>query len=203
MNVYTETSFVLELVFEQEQCESCEQLILLAESGRIRLILPAYCLAEPHEKLVRQKKSRNDLINSTDAVFNQLVRTTSLTPKVTNIKQDLTAIIARSSVEDSKRFAVYRRRLLLVTEIIPLTMSILSDAISAETALNLPGQDTLVYASIMNHIRQYSKLTSCFLNKNTKDFDAPDIVSGLADYNCRLIPQFNDGLSYIVNHLKQ
>ena len=81
MNVYVETNFVLELVFEQEQCGSCEQLMLLAESGHIRLILPAYCLAEPHEKLVRQKKSRNDLISSTDAVFNQLVRTTSLTPQ--------------------------------------------------------------------------------------------------------------------------
>lgn len=203
MNVYIETNFGLELVFEQEQCESCEQFILLAESGHIQLILPAYCLAEPHEKLVRQKKSRNDLISTTDAVFNQLVRTTSLTPKVTSVKQDLSAIVVQSIEDERKRFAIYRRKLLSVTEIIPLTTSILSDAISAETALNLSGQDALIHASIMNHIRQYGRLPSCFLNKNARDFDTPDIVLGLADYNCRLIPQFNAGLNYVVNHLEQ
>ena len=136
-------------------------------------------------------------------MFKQLVRTASLTSDVRNIQQDLSSIIEQSNEEESKRFDVYRRRLLSVSEIIPLTIQVLSNAISAETALNLSGQDALVYASIMDHIRQSGKLISCFLNKNTKDFDAPDIVSELAGYNCRLIPQFNDGLSYIVNHLEQ
>jgi hypothetical protein len=49
MNIYVETNFVLELVFEQEQHISCEQMLALCESGRSPLIIPAYCLAEPHE----------------------------------------------------------------------------------------------------------------------------------------------------------
>lgn len=202
MNVYVETNFVLELAFEQEQCESCEQLILLAESRRIRLILPAYCLAEPHEKLIRQKKSRNDLLSSASTVFKQLVRTTSLTPKVRDIQQDLSAVIVQSNEEESKRFAVYRERLLTISEIIPLTAPILSDAIDAETALDLPAQDALVYASIMSHLRQHGKSASCLLNKNTKDFDAPDIVSELAKYDCQLIPRFDQGLNYVSKQLK-
>ncbi len=49
MNVYVETNFVLELVFEQEQQASYEQILALCKSGKARLIIPAYCLAEPHE----------------------------------------------------------------------------------------------------------------------------------------------------------
>ena len=60
MNIYIETNFVLELVFEQEQHTSCEQILALGESGRLRLIIPAYCLAEPHEKLTRQAGSRRE-----------------------------------------------------------------------------------------------------------------------------------------------
>lgn len=202
MNVYVETNFVFELAFEQEQCESCEQLIRLAESNRIRLILPAYCLAEPHEKLIRQKRTRIDLLNSTSVVFNQLVRTTSLSPGVRIVQQDLSSIIAQSNEEESKRFALYRKKLLAITEIIPLTASILSDAVKAEMALNLSGQDALVYASIIDHARQHGESVSCFLNKNTKDFDAPDIVSELATYNCQLIPRFDHGVSYVNEQLR-
>jgi len=203
MNVYVETNFILELAFEQEQCASCEQLILLAESSRIRLILPAYCLAEPQEKLIRQKKSRNDLLSNASAVFNQLIRTTSLASKAKSIQQDLSSVLAQSIEEERKRFVIYRRRFLSVTEIIPLTGQILSEAIDAETTLDLPAQDALVYASIISHIRQHGRTTSCFLNKNIKDFGAPDILSELARYNCQLIPQFDQGLNYIQKQLGQ
>ncbi len=54
MNIYVETNFVLELVFEQEQCVICEQILQFCETGQAKLIIPAYSLAEPHEKLSRQ-----------------------------------------------------------------------------------------------------------------------------------------------------
>ena len=59
MNIYVETNFVLELVFEQEQHASCEQILALCESGRSRLLIPTYCLAEPNEKLTRQEVVEN------------------------------------------------------------------------------------------------------------------------------------------------
>jgi hypothetical protein len=53
--------FVLELTFEQEQCSSCEQILQVCEAGKANLIVPAYSLAEPHEKLNRQARSRREL----------------------------------------------------------------------------------------------------------------------------------------------
>lgn len=61
MNIYAETNFVLELTFEQEQNEACERILELSEANKINIILPAYSLAEPHEKLNRQANSRREL----------------------------------------------------------------------------------------------------------------------------------------------
>jgi len=82
VNIYIETNFVLELVFEQEQHTSCEQILALGESGRLRLIIPAYCLAEPHEKLTRQAGSRRELQRSLETELRQLARTASYTARI-------------------------------------------------------------------------------------------------------------------------
>lgn len=77
MNVYVETNFVLELVFQQEQFVSCKQILQLSEAGRIKLVIPAYSLAEPHEKLSRQAKSRREIQQVLDNELRQLARTAS------------------------------------------------------------------------------------------------------------------------------
>ncbi len=58
MDVYVESNFVLELALLQEQYKSCQELLDLAESKKIRLIVPAFSLAEPYETLIRNNKKR-------------------------------------------------------------------------------------------------------------------------------------------------
>ena len=48
MTVYVESNFVLEQALQQEQSESCDSLVRLAEAGDISLVIPAFSLAEPH-----------------------------------------------------------------------------------------------------------------------------------------------------------
>jgi len=54
VRIYVETNLVLELAFQQEQFASCEKILQLCEAGQAQLVIPAYSLAEPHEKLSRQ-----------------------------------------------------------------------------------------------------------------------------------------------------
>ena len=61
MNVYVESNFVLEQALEQEQCESCKELIGIASAGSIRLVVPAFSLAEPHIALMRRGNERSRL----------------------------------------------------------------------------------------------------------------------------------------------
>ncbi|HEX6290375.1 MAG TPA: PIN domain-containing protein [Herpetosiphonaceae bacterium] len=90
MNIYVETNFVLELVFQQEQAASCEQILQLCEAGNARLVLPAYSLAEPHEKLTRQASNRKELQQTLAAELRQLVRTAPYAARINSL-QEITA----------------------------------------------------------------------------------------------------------------
>jgi len=190
VNIYIETNFVLELVFEQEQYTSCEQILALGESGRLHLIIPAYCLAEPHEKLTRQAGSRRELQRNLETELRQLARTASYNARISSI-QDIASLLVRSTEEEKQRFIRYRDRLLGIAEIIPLTVDILREAATHESPYDLTPQDVLVYTSVITHLRQNNPPISCFLNRNSKDFDNPDIVDELDRNNCRMIPRFD------------
>ncbi len=201
MNIYVETNFVLELVFQQEQAASCEQILHLCEAGAVSLVLPAYSLAEPHEKLTRQASNRKDLQQVLEAELRQLVRTASYATRINSI-QDIASLLVQSNEEEKQRFTQYRDRLLRSAEIIPLTLDILTVAAAYEVPYDLKPQDALVYASVIAHLRQQQPANSCFLNKNTRDFDNPDIVDELNQHHCRMIPRFDHGYSFIQAQLR-
>lgn len=201
MNIYVETNFVMELVFEQEQYTSCEQILELCEAGKAHLIIPAYCLAEPHEKLIRQARSRRELQQNLEVELRQLARTTSYTTRIGSI-QDIASLLIQSNEEEKQRFIHFRERLANIAHIIPLTLDILKEAATYETPYDLTPQDALVYTSVITYLRQNNLLTSCFLNRNWKDFDNPDIVDELNKNNCRMIARFDQGYSFIQAQLQ-
>ena len=196
MNIYVETNFVLELVFEQEQQISCEQILALCESGQSRLIIPAYCLAEPHEKLTRQAGSRRELQRNLETELRQLARTASYTARINSI-QEIASLLVHGNEEEKQRFIRYRDRLLGIAETVPLTIDILREAATHESPYDLTPQDALVYTSVIAHLRQNQPSVSCFLNRNSKDFDNPDIVDELDRHNCKMIPRFDHGYGFI------
>lgn len=127
MNIYVETNFVLELAFQQEQCTSCEQILQLCEAGHGQLVIPAYSLAEPHEKLSRQARNRKDIQQALDLELRQLSRTASYMNRIRSI-QDISLLLVQSNEEERDRFVQYRERLLKIAQVIPLTADILSEA---------------------------------------------------------------------------
>ncbi len=200
MNIYVETNFVLELTFEQDQYLSCEQILQVCEAGQTNLIIPAYSLAEPHEKLIRQARSRKELQKSLDDELGQLVRTASYASRIKNI-QDITSLLIQSNEEERHRFIQYRDRLLKVGEIVALNANILGEAASYETTYDLTPQDALVFASVITHLRHDLPKQACFLNRNFKDFNSPDIINELRQLNCRIISRFDSGYSFIQSQL--
>ncbi|HEX8451174.1 MAG TPA: hypothetical protein VF647_03700 [Longimicrobium sp.] len=63
MIVYAESNFLLELAYLQEEHESCEEILALAESGRIRLLLPAFAVVEARMSVLRQARRRVEFNN--------------------------------------------------------------------------------------------------------------------------------------------
>jgi predicted nucleic acid-binding protein len=200
VNIYVETNFVLELVFEQEQCASCERILELCEENKANLIIPAYSLAEPHEKLIRQANDRRGLQESLDKELRELSRTKSYKNRLDSI-EDIKSLIVQSSQEIGENFAKYREHLLKIAEIIPLNADILFESASAEENYNLSPQDALVYVSVLKHLQENKPQEACFLNRNWKDFKTPDIVDELQSLNCKMFGEFDGGYKFLQSKL--
>lgn len=76
-------------------------------------------------------------------------------------------------------------------------MEILTAAIEYEYALDFTPQDAIVYASIIEHLSKSHEQQRCFINRNSKDFDNPDIEEALDRYGCRILFKFDSGFSYV------
>lgn len=199
MNVYVETNFVLEMVFQQEQSGNCADILRLCEAQDVHLFIPAYCLAEPHEKLRRQSNSRQELQRTLNAELRQLSRTASYTERVKSI-QDIASLLIQSNEEERLRFRQVQTQVLQIGTILPLTAEVLFSASIAEKEYDLSAQDAIVFSSIFGHLQGIQDSESCFLNKNSRDFDNPDIVDALTQGGCRMIPKFEDGYRFIQSH---
>lgn len=200
MNVYVESNFVFELALLQEQHTSCEELLRLCEQARMQLVIPAYSLAEPYETLTRRHRQRKRMKAELDEELRQLARTMTYAHRLSGFQQ-LTTLLIDSADEEAKRLEGVHSRLLQVAEIIPLEVSILTVATQYQRTHGLSPQDALVYAAVLWHLKQYQVPQSCFLNKNSKDFDDPDLIAELDGYNCKLLPQFDAGCQFVLSRL--
>ena len=201
MNVYVETNFVLELAFEQEQRASCELVLQLCETRQAKLTVPAYSFAELHEKLNRQSNHRQNLQQQLNAELRQLSRTASYVNRIQNI-QDLESLLLQSIEEERQRFNQTRSRLLSIAELIPLNAEILLEAASCEITHKLKPQDAIVDASVIHHLKDEQPQQSCFLNRNVRDFDDPDIIDELNQLHCRMISRFDHGFQFLQAQLR-
>jgi hypothetical protein len=86
-------------------------------------------------------------------------------------------------------------------EFIPLDARILEAAATFRPRYGLAGQDSIVLASVPAHL-DLSKPDSCLLNRNSKDFDDPDILERLQAYGCRFFSRFDSGLRYILSRAR-
>lgn len=199
MIVYVESNFVLELAFLQEEHESCLELLSLAESRDIHLALPAFSIGEPYETWVRRSDQRQELRGQLNTAIHELSRSKPYQGSPDEFRE-LTNLLYRSGEEEKQRLDGTLERILQTVEVIPIGLSIIRDAIKFQKSLDLSPQDSIVYASILNHLTRASKGLRCFITKD-KDFAHPDIENELTAHHCKLLTKFADGLGYVRSSL--
>jgi predicted nucleic acid-binding protein len=202
MNVYVESNFVLEQALEQEQCESCKELIRIASAGSIRLVVPAFSLAEPHIALMRRGNERSRLSAELQKHLSELGRSKTYR-EVSGNFSDLAALLITSA--ECERAGLQRATdgMLKAAEIIPLDSDVFYQASGIQVAFDMSVQDSIVLASIVSHLAATKPAESCFLNRNTKDFDDPNVREMLDEFGCRFFGRFDDGLHYIEARLRK
>ncbi len=198
MHVYVESNFVLEQALEQEQCDACDQILRLALSRRILLRVPAFSLAEPHQALTLKEKARNRLSNELRTHIRELGRSRAYQA----VPDDFTAlasILIESAERERNGLQSVISQLLNVAEIIPLDSAVLVHARELQIELGMSGQDAIVLASVIYDLRRTMPLESCFLSRNSRDFDDPDVRARLDQFGCLYLGDY----SAAVAHIKQ
>jgi hypothetical protein len=200
MTVYVESNFVLEQALQQEQCDACNRILDLAASDRISLVVPSFSLAAPHQALALKEKARNRLSNELQTHISELGRSRAYRA-VPDDFGALVSILIRSAEREREGLQDAIAGLLNTAAVIPLDSTILRSAADFQAALGMSGQDAIVLASVLQHLQDNSPAESCFLSRNSRDFDDPDVRDTLDRFGCRYFAQFDQALQFITARL--
>jgi predicted nucleic acid-binding protein len=201
MTVYVESNFVLEHALQQEQSDSCDAIVNLAATARISLVIPAFSLAEPHQTLRQKESSRNRLNNELREQLSELGRS----KPYRGIPDDFSAlatILIRSAGRERSGLQLAITALLRTAEVIPLDGGIVASARELQDEFAMSGQDAIVLASVLRHLEQATPEESCFLNRNSKDFDDPDVRERLDKFGCRYFARFDHGHQFVLANMR-
>ncbi|MDB5246973.1 MAG: hypothetical protein JWQ40_1367 [Segetibacter sp.] len=202
MIVYVESNFVLEIALRQEQLESCNSIIQLAEESKLQLVLPAYSLVEPYEVIRRHAIQRKKFSNELKNELQQILRSESYKEETVTILK-VGDLLLKSGEDAKQQLEEMILRLIKASMTIPLTADIITNAIEFQVKNTFSPQDSLVYASVISHLKSAPNEEKCFLNRNSKDFDDPEIVKELDRYGCKIMFQFTHAFDFLKNKLSK
>lgn len=200
MIVYVESNFVLEVALQQEQYHACEQLVALAEASRIKIAIPAFSLAEPFHTLGRRDANRRTLARNLDAELGQLRRSDSLTNEVDTLRS-MTGFLVHSGRIEATGLKNAIDRLVNCSHIIPSSVEVFRKAWELETKHGLTSPDAIVLSSILIDLDERQPDASIHLNRNSKDFEDPELIALLEDRRCSFLPSFENGLQFVSSKL--
>ena len=163
MNVYVESNFVLEEALEQEQSESCQRLIALAIAGSVRLVIPAFSLAEPNISLMHGANERKRLSAELQRHLTELGRSKPYREASSSF-DEIAALLIKSVERERAGLDRAMDGILKSAEVIPLDSDVFYQAAGIQAALDMSVQDSIVLASAIRHLAETRPTESCFLN---------------------------------------
>ncbi|MGE6760569.1 PIN domain-containing protein [Corallococcus interemptor] len=204
MRVYVETNFILELAYEQEQVESCEEILQLAETGALRLAIPAFCFIEPMDKLRRDREKHRQLADGFRQEFRERQRGRIFSQAQRQAWAEVQSSLTAITQDAEQRVASIRERLLRCSDILPVSERVIEHAAALWAEELMPFPDAVVLASVLAGLQKEapSGEASCFLNRNQRDFETPTVEELLEQQHCVLKVRFDAGLGFIKAALK-
>jgi len=193
MHVFVESNFLLELAFQQEDYLACEQIVAGARAGHYTLHVPQYALAEVFEVLRRKRQDRTEYQEYVLKEIEQSRREATSDPatadELTRLLSDL--LTGRTLAQSSRVFALVAQ----LAEHAPgpaLTATVAAEAEAAQTTHRLSVQDALVWASVLQGLRELPpEAPKRLVARNDSDFNKPSTRQELTAVGCKLISSFS------------
>lgn len=202
MIVLAESNFVLELALQQEEYEHAARILLLAETKKMRLVIPACSLFEPYQTLTRRRSERKELSRKLQDDLKLLGRSQGFA-ELGAISAQVAQTLDASTEIEREALEQTIDKLLSVCTVTALTKEIVRLGQAVQLVSDLDSHDAIVYASIETALKDLGPAPKVFVNKNSKDFATPLIENQLQTYNCRVITSFLNARQYIENKLSK
>jgi hypothetical protein len=181
MIVYVESNFVLEMVLRQRDAGPAEQILELAEKGKIELAFPSFALCEPFWTINRRERDQERLSKLLEGMIDQLP-----------------TLLANAAKKEKDNLWATVSRLVDVGTSIETDGTCLKQALEYQKRFDFSQQDSIIYSAVISDIqRRPFTDTKCFISTNYKDFKDPTIISELNSYNCRYEQSIGKGLNFI------
>lgn len=194
MIVYIETNFLLELAYLQERCDSCQEILELAEAGLITLLVPAFSAAEARATLHRRASERREFQESLQKHLREISRSETFRG-LDEQSKDIVAAFVSGSEETKERL---ESAIQSINEL-PLTRDVVVRARQHEP--DLSPQDALVLASITEDAAAQAG-PKCFISQDASAFRNPAALAVLTALECKVLYNFADAVGYIKNALR-
>lgn len=196
MIVYLESNFLLEIALDQEQATSALALLALGERRMLDLVIPVFALVEPFSTITHRARERRRLIGDLSRSLADLRRSNSYQSEATLVASAVAGLASIAQREQTSLQSAIQR-VLTVARRLDLSRTAFSQAQVYQARYGLSPQDSIVYATIITDLQMKSSSDpTCFITRNSKDFDAPDITAELSLYQCRLFFSFEEGVRY-------
>jgi uncharacterized protein with PIN domain len=196
MIVILETTFIVEVVLEQDEADACEK-ILSEASDAIRLVLPAFSIAEAGMMLERRRGERRDFIDHELARHSKDVSRSKVLARYSRTLGDLEKELFTAQAAEAHRFSDFCSRRF---ETVDLSEQILMDAINFRSMgimERLP--DAIVLGSVLaflDAMKFPSSEAICFVTRDAA-FGARHVNELLRGFGCKYLGSFNAALGWI------
>ncbi|NLG70073.1 MAG: hypothetical protein GX496_11040 [Firmicutes bacterium] len=156
MVVYIESNFILELIFDQEQCASAERVLEFVEQGGASLRLPAFALLEPFYRGTRQVTRRSDVRWSLEQERKHLHRATNETGRrATALVMQAIAALDEVNLAEYGRLYTMLDRIMACAQVLPITHSVYSLARRYQDEFDLGYPDAIIAASVLEDLEHH------------------------------------------------
>lgn len=201
MMVYVEANFILELALEQKEVAAAEDILKLAESGKIDLAFPGFALSETFTSVMHTQSERQRLRSTSEVTLKQLRQSvqSDLHKQVVSDLPPILTLLTKLVARELELLHIAVERMLGVGRLIEIDASSFRQALIYQSRFDIKSKDSIIYAAVIADLKRNSASEQkCFLSRDRAAFDDdPEIKSELQFYNCRYISSFNDGLRYI------
>jgi predicted nucleic acid-binding protein len=197
LTLYVESNFVFEIALGQEELDSAEKILSMAERGAVQIALPSFALTEPFSRVTRSIRDRQILVRQLNAQVEQLGRSTPHKEEVGEL-QLMPSLIGRIDQREADRLHDTVGRILSTARLIELDRSMFQNAIDYKTRFGLSIEDAIILAVVIEDLKRFrSPKQHMFANRNKSDFSQPGIVAELYRLGCDFTSSFAEAARHL------